>query len=267
MPLHFGKPAFYRKTLGILRSRLIFSTCLEKQYTCVLFLIIVFYFVFKATPMKTRHMICLIVGLTLFATSCSIFRKNKSRGSSTVIKADSLTVLHDSAALFMSGLRNRMALAMQYASQNGYSTEYFFMVDMGIFSGKKRFFVYDVKKDSIALAGLVAHGNCNEHFLEQAKFSNAPNCGCSSLGRYKVGSSYKGEFGKSYRLYGLDSTNSNAFKRAIVLHGFRPVPDDEIYPRELCNSFGCPMVSESFLNKLSAIIDKSKKPILLWIYE
>jgi hypothetical protein len=126
--------------------------------------------------------------------------------------------------------------------------------------------VYDLKKNTVALSGLVAHGNCNTHSLEQARFSNIPNCGCSSLGRYKVGNSYRGEFGKSYRLYGLDSSNSNAFKRAIVLHGFDPVPDQEIYPMVLCNSFGCPMVSRSFLDKLCGIIDKSEKPILLWVY-
>jgi len=138
---------------------------------------------------------------------------------------------------------------------------------MGICSGKNRFFVYDLMKNNVVLSGLVAHGNCNTHFQEQATFSNKPNCGCSSSGKYKVGASYSGEFGKSYRLYGLDSSNSNAFKRAIVLHGFGPVPDDEIYPKILCNSFGCPMVSRSFLNKLSEIIDKSRKPILLLIYK
>jgi len=219
--------------------------------------------------MNTRRMVCVVVGLTLFSTSCRTLKKNTPRESYSV------TINVDSSATTPAGLeiqraafvKGRMSQVFQFARQNGYSTDYFFLVDMGISSGKNRFFVYDFKNDSIALAGLVAHGNCNTHFLEQAKFSNAPQCGCSSLGKYKVGAPYNGEFGKSYRLYGLDSTNSNALKRAIVLHAFGPVPDEEIYPQALCNSFGCPMVSRSFLLKLSAIIDKSKKPILMWIYE
>jgi len=219
----------------------------------------------KAVPMKTFHPICLVVGLIALSASCKIFSKNKSRETFPVDgKTEPLAAGSDNAD-------ERSALihlnqAIKYIQQNGYSTEYCFLIDMRICSGKNRFFVYDIRKNSIILAGLVAHGNCNTHFLELARFSNAPNCGCSSMSKYKVGTSYNGGFGKSYRLYGLDSSNSNAFKRAIVLHGFGPVPDEEIYPRVLCNSFGCPMVSRSFLNKLSEIIDKSEKPILLWIY-
>jgi len=153
-----------------------------------------------------------------------------------------------------------------FAEQNGYSTDYCFLIDFSIKSGKKRFFVYDLQTGEILRSGLVAHGSCYTQFLSQAKFSNATNCGCSSSGRYKVGGSYKGEWGKSFRLYGLDKSNSNAFKRAIVLHAHDEVPDDEIYPRVLVNSYGCPMVSHSFFKELSQIIEGSEKPILLWIY-
>jgi L,D-transpeptidase catalytic domain len=218
--------------------------------------------------MKTWYLICLIIAWTAIFTSCSIFNKNKSRKfSTTENKTDSSLKIQNSLDdLSALALKGHLDQAIKYAQQNKYSTEYFFLIDMGICSGKNRFFVYDMKTDTVVLSGLVAHGNCNTHLLEQAKFSNSPNCGCSSLGKYKVGSAYRGEFGKSYRLYGLDSTNSNAFKRAIVLHGFDPVPDQEIYPQILCNSFGCPMVSRVFLAKLSTIIDNSDKPILLWIY-
>jgi hypothetical protein len=219
--------------------------------------------------MKTLRLICPIVGLTVLFTSCSIFNKSKSRESLSTQNKSNSTVPGEMSAsgLSPSGLRNHVNQVMQYALQNGYSTEYCFLIDMGISSGKNRFFVYDIKHDSIIQSGLVAHGNCNTRFLEQPVFSNSPNCGCSSLGKYKVGTAYRGEFGKSYRLYGLDSSNSNALKRAIVLHGFSPIPDQEIYPRALCNSFGCPMVSQSFLTRLSGIIDRSEKPILLWVYE
>ena len=153
-----------------------------------------------------------------------------------------------------------------FAEENGYSTDYCFLVDFSIKSGKKRFFVYEIETGSVVLSGLVAHGSCFTQFLPQVKFSNATDCGCSSSGRYKVGGSYKGEWGKSFRLYGLDKSNSNAFKRGIVIHAHDAVPDEEIYPRVLTNSYGCPMVSHSFFEQLSQIIEKSEKPILLWIY-
>ena len=153
-----------------------------------------------------------------------------------------------------------------FAEENGYATNICFLVDFSIKSGKKRFFVYDLEKGSVMLSGLVAHGSCFTQFLPQVKFSNAPDCGCSSSGRYKVGGSYKGEWGKSFRLYGLDKSNSNAFKRGIVIHAHDAVPDEEISPRVLSNSYGCPMVSHAFFKDLSEIIETSEKPILLWIY-
>lgn len=64
----------------------------------------------------------------------------------------------------------------------------------------------------------------------------------------------------------LDSSNSNAFQRTIVLHAYDCVPDEEVYPQPICNSLGCPMVSYKFLEELTSIIAKSRTPILLWIF-
>jgi hypothetical protein len=154
-----------------------------------------------------------------------------------------------------------------YAQQNNMSTEYCFLVDMSLPSGRNRFFIYDLIKRSIVYSGLVAHGSCNEQFLSRPKFSNNPKTGCSSLGKYKVGEFYTGKYGKSYRLHGLDDCNSNAFKRAVVIHGYDCVPDREIYPRVLCNSLGCVMVSYNFFDKVSRIIRKTDKPVVLWVYQ
>jgi hypothetical protein len=153
-----------------------------------------------------------------------------------------------------------------YAIEKGYSTKFCFLIDMTIASGRDRFFVYDLENKAVAYSGLVAHGCCNETFISHPKFSNSSSSGCSSLGKYKVGAFYTGKYGPSYRLYGLESSNSNAFQRGVVIHGYDCVPDKEIYPMVLCNSLGCPMVSYNFFDRLSRIIDHSEKPILLWIY-
>jgi len=167
----------------------------------------------------------------------------------------------------MQGLSFFADQAFDFVNRNEFSTQYCFLIDMSIPSGRNRFFVYDFQKKSIYLAGLVAHGCCNTSFISKPRFSNAANSGCSSLGKYKVGEFYMGKYGKSFRLYGLDNSNSNAFKRGVVIHGYGEVPDKEIYPQVLCNSLGCPMVSYNFYNKLSNIIKKSDRPILLWIYQ
>lgn len=153
-----------------------------------------------------------------------------------------------------------------YAAKNKCSQQYAFVIDMRIPSFKKRFFVYDLKKDSLLMSGLVAHGTGSETFKGELVFSNIPDSRCTSLGKYKIGVSYKGMYGLSYRLHGLDSTNNKALARAIVLHGNSCVPDEEEYEYPICFSYGCPMVSSGFLKKLKPYIDKQgKTPVLLSI--
>jgi len=142
-----------------------------------------------------------------------------------------------------------------------------FLIDMNIESGKNRFFIYDLKKDSIVNAGLVTHGRCNSNWLEGRKYSNLAGSGCSSLGKYKIGNAYHGRFGLAYKLHGLDSTNSNAFNRYVVLHSHECVPGNEVDPYPICQSDGCPTVSPVFLKELSKIIDQSTKPVMLYIFD
>lgn len=153
----------------------------------------------------------------------------------------------------------------QFAKKNGYDTAYSFLIDMSIPSGYKRFFIYDNYLDTIINEGMVAHGSCNTTYLEEVQFSNTNGCGCSSYGKYKIDYAYFGNYGKAYKLRGLDASNSNAFERNIVLHSYSCVPNEETYPSPICNSLGCPMVSYDFLQLLMIYIKKSKKPILLWI--
>lgn len=163
-------------------------------------------------------------------------------------------------------LKRKTTDAISFARKNGYNTTVCFFIDMSISSGNNRFFVYDMTNYTIQSAGLVTHGRCNQMWLEGRKYSNVPGGGCTSLGKYKIGDSYYGTFGLAYKLYGLEKTNNNAFKRFVVLHSHECVPENEV-PDEICQSDGCPTVSPKFLQELKPIIDKSTKPILLWIFE
>ena len=71
----------------------------------------------------------------------------------------------------------------------------------------------------------------------------------------------------AYKLYGLNSLNSNAFQRNIVLHAYDCVPEQETDLKPICNSRGRPMVAPGLFNKLKLIIDKSEKPILICLFE
>lgn len=149
---------------------------------------------------------------------------------------------------------------------SGYSTKIAFLVDMKIKSGKNRFFVYDLENDRIIDQGLVAHGCGSETGVRgELKFSNVPESKATSLGRYSIEKCYNGMFGKAYKLVGLDETNSNALKRAIVLHKYSAVPENE-QDYYISRSQGCPMVSEAFFKRIEKIIDSSKSKIILNIY-
>ena len=113
-------------------------------------------------------------------------------------------------------------------SKSVYNNKIAFLINMKIKSGKNRFFVYDLVNEKIIDQGLVAHGCGSETGIRgELKFSNEPNSNSTSLGRYAIGKNYIGIFGKAYKLYGLDETNSNAFKRNIVLHQYSAVPFEE----------------------------------------
>ncbi|MFL5745496.1 MAG: murein L,D-transpeptidase catalytic domain-containing protein [Niastella sp.] len=179
----------------------------------------------------------------------------------------SYTVAAISNKEILTRLNGHASSLLAYAKENGYNTSTCFLVDMSVGSGKNRFFVFDLTKNVVVDAGLVAHGRCNKDWLNGRQYGNEVGCGCTSLGRYKIGYPYTGRFGRAYKLYGLDATNSNAFKRFVVLHSYTAVPNDEVDPLPICQSDGCPMVSTAFLQKLGKIIDQSPQPILLYIYD
>ncbi|MBC7903716.1 MAG: murein L,D-transpeptidase catalytic domain family protein [Gemmatimonadaceae bacterium] len=164
-------------------------------------------------------------------------------------------------------LRANAILAKSYARQKGLDTSVCFLIDMRIDAGKNRFFVFDFSSGKTMRQGLVTHGRCNQNWLSGRRYGNEVGCGCTSLGRYKVGKSYYGRFGLAYKLHGLDSTNSNAYKRYVVLHSMECVPEKEVDPMPICQSDGCPTVSGGFLKEISTLINKAGRPVLLWIYE
>ncbi|MCZ4242540.1 murein L,D-transpeptidase catalytic domain-containing protein [Pedobacter punctiformis] len=159
--------------------------------------------------------------------------------------------------------------ALAFCKKNNFDTSMCIMVDMSIHSGKNRLFVYDFKNQKIITEGICVHGSGGGSTANKPVFSNKEGSYCTSLGKYKVKGRAYSNWGINihYKMYGLEKTNSNAFKRIVVLHSYTPVSDREVYPQTVFGvSAGCPVLSDATMRKIDALLKTKKKPVLLWIY-
>ena len=163
--------------------------------------------------------------------------------------------------------------ALAFCKEKDYNTDYCMLIDMKIHSGKNRMFVWDFKTKSIDKEALCAHGSGkgeNRSTGAKPKFSNTDGSLLSSLGKYKLGIRSYSQWGINvhYKMHGLEKTNTNAFKRIIVLHSHTPLPNFEISPAHLPMgwSHGCPVTSNAMMTYLDEKLSATKKPVLLWIY-
>lgn len=162
--------------------------------------------------------------------------------------------------------KEKVAELKNYIKNKSYNQDLAVFINFKVHSGKYRYFVYDLKNDKIIQKAIVSHGSGSViPKSTHLKFSNVEGSYQSSLGKYEIKESYVGKFGKAYRLKGLDSTNSNAMQRAIVLHSFGCVSDYESQ-NLACLSLGCPMLSQKAFNETAKHLDQSKKSIILYAF-
>lgn len=130
--------------------------------------------------------------------------------------------------------------------------DYLSVIDFRQFSGKKRFFVINMKTGEV-WAIRVAHGKGSDptHDGYAHKFSNSSGSNASSLGYYLTAETYDGEHGYSLILDGLSSTNSNVRSRSIVVHGADYVSEANVNQGR---SWGCPAVAMENRTKLITMI-------------
>ena len=162
--------------------------------------------------------------------------------------------------------KDKIETVKKYIKGKHYNQNLAIFINFRIPSNKFRFFIYDLKNGKVLEKAIVSHGSGSVlKGTNDLVFSNIENSYQSSLGKYKIGSFYNGKFGKSYRLIGLDKTNSNAVKRAIVIHPYYCISDIET--KELaCLSLGCPMLSPKFFKVAERYLDNSNKPIILYAF-
>lgn len=138
--------------------------------------------------------------------------------------------------------------------------KYMTIIDMTQKSNKKRMYVINMTTGSVATY-LASHGKNsdtnNDGYAE--RFSNTEGSLMSSLGFYLTDVPYQGSNGLSLRLRGLQSTNSNAYSRAIVMHGA-----EYVNPSSVGRSWGCPAIERKYIPTL---IPALKGKSLLYIYK
>ncbi|MCD6544811.1 MAG: murein L,D-transpeptidase catalytic domain family protein [Flavobacteriaceae bacterium] len=143
------------------------------------------------------------------------------------------------------------------------NSKFLTVIDLSLSANKNRFFLIDFKSNKIIHKSKVAHGrNSGGEFAKY--FSNKIGSYQSSIGFYKTAETYQGKHGLSLRLDGLENSNNNARKRAIVIHSADYVSDLFIKKNgRLGRSLGCPSLpKEGFLS----IIKYIKNGSVLFIY-
>ncbi|MBO9517187.1 MAG: murein L,D-transpeptidase catalytic domain family protein [Porphyrobacter sp.] len=147
------------------------------------------------------------------------------------------------------GLFRRALAALERHSGQIKRRDRMAIIDFSAPSSAPRFHFVDIgggKTPSL----LVAHGSGSDpgHTGFVQRFSNDFGSNASSEGAFVSGDYYVGKHGQSQRLAGLDSTNDNAFGRAIVIHGAWYANADMLRTHgKLGRSQGCFAVGEKVL--------------------
>jgi hypothetical protein len=170
-------------------------------------------------------------------------------------------------------LEEKAREALEFCDSSGFNTDYCILIDMEIHSGKHRMFIYDFNEQKIERAALCAHGSGKGDRAstgDKPIFGNEDGSWLTSLGKYRLGVRSYSKWGINihYKMHGLEKSNSNAFKRIVVLHSYTPLPAEEIYPAHLPMgwSLGCPVTDDETMTYLDVKLQESKKPVLLRIY-
>jgi hypothetical protein len=135
------------------------------------------------------------------------------------------------------------------------------LVDFALPSRERRFSLIDVEGGRVEHMWLVAHGRgsdeSNTGFVQ--RFSNDPGSNASSRGAYVTAAPYYGKHGRSQRLVGLDSENSMALDRAIVIHGAPYVAPELIDEHgRIGRSFGCFAVEDCQVRTVMAELGEGR---------
>lgn len=155
----------------------------------------------------------------------------------------------DPEGLIRPDLLERALTAMEAHKHAARSTGKLVIVDYAQHSSKKRLHVIDLATGTVS-AYRAAHGmgTDKDHDGYLDGFSSVPGSQASSEGTFRFAEEYMGKHGLSFRLDGLDDTNSTSRERAIVIHAADYAePDFLARHGKLGRSNGCIVFSKDDL--------------------
>lgn len=164
-------------------------------------------------------------------------------------------------------IEERTENALAFARRHNMNEHYALFVDYSIPSGTPRLFVWDFHQRKIVASTYVMHGPGGGSTAERPVFSNKPGSECSSLGRFLVTKEHGATLKRSFRLKGMDVDNRTAYARVLMIHGSSFL-DGHVWMRYIplhrASCQGCVTVTSRGMDYLWSLVNKEKKPILLW---
>lgn len=138
------------------------------------------------------------------------------------------------------------------------------LIDFSKPSNEERFYIIDLVNAKIIHKSIVAHG-VNSGKLYAKYFSNEDNSRQSSLGFYATTTTYSGKYDLALRIKGLESTNSHASSRGVVIHAAKYATYEFLAQNGgmLGRSYGCPALP---FKKFDQIVRWIKGGTCLYIY-
>ena len=165
------------------------------------------------------------------------------------------------------GLEEKAKESLDYARKHGMSEHYCLLLDYSIPSGRPRLFVWSFEKNGVIYRAHAMHGPGKGSTAKLPVFSNEPGSESSSLGRFYITKQH-GIINKTgFLLKGLDTTNSNAYGRGLMIHSSYWVDYNRwrrYIPLNRRSCQGCIAVSHRNMDFLSKLIEEENESILLW---
>ena len=138
------------------------------------------------------------------------------------------------------------------------------IIDFSKPSSDERMFIIDLCKSKIIYRTIVAHG-VNSGGLYARNFSNEENSHQSSLGFYVTTTTYSGKYDLALRIEGMESTNSHASSRGVVIHAAKYATYEFLEQNgcTLGRSYGCPALP---YDNFEQVVEWIKGGTCLFIY-
>ncbi len=179
--------------------------------------------------------------ILLLSFSSSGYAKTSLQQQAKVIYEETKLKKHLDFNIFMTAYKEHVRVADKPIMS---------IIDYSQPSNNRRFFIIDTDKKKLLYRTFVSHG-INSGNLYATQFSNIVDSKQTSLGTYRVAEAYHGKYGLSLRLDGMSPSNSNARKRAIVLHGAKYAEPSTIKKLGMLGrSWGCPAIPMKLTKKV-----------------